>query len=154
MPIRNISLGFVWHKGGVLHVSYRPRGDWVDPLLPPNPTLKRERWRCPRRQTWRRIGSGGGVVGREAHDSQVARTKQCDFLASGEDNFFSLGSAWIKRVFLQLCVIQMQFHASTCVKPRRGLASVGGRDPLLIPVDPRFPKRSLRGSWPSKKIIY
>jgi hypothetical protein len=66
--------------------------------------------------------SGGGVAcsGREAHDSR-ARVP-----ASGEDNSFSLGLKWIKRVFLQPGGTQMQFCASMCVEPRHGLGSIKG----------------------------
>jgi hypothetical protein len=92
--------------------------------------FKHERWRSRRRQTWRRVESGGGVAGSgsEAHDSRAREGSAV--LASGEDNYFSLGLKWIGLVFLKPGVTQMHFSFNHVGGTQRGLASLGGRDPF------------------------
>jgi hypothetical protein len=106
--------------------------------------FKHERWRSRRRQTWRRVESGGGVAGSgsEAHDSRAREGSAV--LASGEDNYFSLGLKWIGLVFLKPGVTQMHFSFIHVGGTPAWVGFPGRPGSLPIPADPRLSKRSLR----------
>jgi hypothetical protein len=113
----------------------------------PRTCIKRKRWwfLAGRPGGGVAVGScgGGGVACGATRASREKKRRQ--FPASGEDISFSLGSAWVERVFLQPGVTQMQF---LCIHVGGTLAWFGfhGRQGSTpIPANPTLSKRSLKG---------